>query len=184
MGHFNVSLTVWAKSQDSVHKPQFLKRKESRSGSNRGPSAYQSSALPLGHTGSLTCCEAKSLFYRRRVSSGTPRREQSLTKCRFTPGIRGKVQALSTPTPTPTSLPKPMVWNSCLPVTEPLPVPVVGNHLLVSIISLLLPMVGNNCFQCPASLPVPMVEKSCSLRTALLPVAMIETAAPYVPLYF
>ena len=28
--HFNVSLIVWAKSQDSVHKPRFLKRKESR----------------------------------------------------------------------------------------------------------------------------------------------------------
>ena len=53
MSHFNVSLIVWAKSQDSVHKPQFFfKRKESRSGSNRGPSAYQPSALPLGHTGS------------------------------------------------------------------------------------------------------------------------------------
>ena len=48
------SFIVWAKSQDSVHKPQFFeeKRKESRSGSNRGPSAYQPSALPLGHTGS------------------------------------------------------------------------------------------------------------------------------------
>ena len=52
MRHFNVSWIVWAKSQDSVHKPQFLKRKESRSGSNRGPSAHQLSALPLGHTGS------------------------------------------------------------------------------------------------------------------------------------
>ena len=52
MSHFNVSFIVWAKSQDSVHKPPFLKRKESRSGSNRGPSAYQPSALPLGHTGS------------------------------------------------------------------------------------------------------------------------------------
>ena len=50
--HFNVSLTVWAKSQNNVHKPNFLKRKESRSGSNRGPSAYPPSALPLGHTGS------------------------------------------------------------------------------------------------------------------------------------
>ena len=30
----------------------FLKRKESRSGWNRGPSAYPPSALPLGHTGS------------------------------------------------------------------------------------------------------------------------------------
>ena len=54
MSHFNVPLIVWAKSQDSVHKPQFFeeKRKESRSGSNQGPSAYQPSALPPGHTGS------------------------------------------------------------------------------------------------------------------------------------
>ena len=36
VSHFNVSLIVWATSQDSVHKPQFLKRKESRRGSNRG----------------------------------------------------------------------------------------------------------------------------------------------------
>ena len=50
--HWNVSLIVWATSQDSVHKPQFLKRKESRRGSNRGPHAYQHSALPLSHTGS------------------------------------------------------------------------------------------------------------------------------------
>ena len=47
MRHLNVSLTVWAKSRDSVYKPQFLKRKESRRGSNRGPPA-----LPLGYTGS------------------------------------------------------------------------------------------------------------------------------------
>ena len=49
-----VSFIAWAKSQDSVHKPFFfflLKRKDSRSGSNRGPSAYQPSASPLGHTG-------------------------------------------------------------------------------------------------------------------------------------
>ena len=54
MSHFNVSLIAWANSQDSVHKPQFFeeKRKESRSGSNQGLSAYQPSALPLGHTGS------------------------------------------------------------------------------------------------------------------------------------
>ena len=47
VSHFNVLSIVWAKSQDSVHKPQ-----ESRSGSNQGPSAYQPSALLLGHTGS------------------------------------------------------------------------------------------------------------------------------------
>ena len=56
MSHFNVSSIMLAKSQDSVLKPQFLKRKESRSGSNRGPSAYQPSALPLGHTGSHPVC--------------------------------------------------------------------------------------------------------------------------------
>ena len=43
--HFNVLLIVWAKSQDSVHKSQFLKRKENRSGSNRGPSAYKQNRL-------------------------------------------------------------------------------------------------------------------------------------------
>ena len=53
MSHFIVSLIVRAKSQDSVHKPQFLKRKESGGGSDQGPSAYQPSAFPLGHTGSL-----------------------------------------------------------------------------------------------------------------------------------
>ena len=52
VSHFNVSLFVWAKPQDSVHKPHFLKRTESRSGSNRGRSAFKPSALPLGHTGS------------------------------------------------------------------------------------------------------------------------------------
>ena len=53
MSYFKVSLIVSAKSQDSVHKPHFLKRKESRNGSHRGPSAYQPSASPLGHIGSL-----------------------------------------------------------------------------------------------------------------------------------
>ena len=52
VSQFKVSLMVWAKSQDSVQKPQVWKRKESWSGSNRG-AAYQPSALPLGHTDSL-----------------------------------------------------------------------------------------------------------------------------------
>ena len=56
MSYFNVSLIVWAMSQDSLHKLQVLKRKNSRSGSNRGPSAYQPSALPLGHTGYHFLC--------------------------------------------------------------------------------------------------------------------------------
>ena len=61
MSHFSISLTVWAKSRDGVHKPQFLKRKESRSGSNRGPSAYQPSALPLGHTGSYPVLSSRGI---------------------------------------------------------------------------------------------------------------------------
>ena len=35
VSHFNVSLTVWAKSQDSVHKPHFLSRKERRAEADR-----------------------------------------------------------------------------------------------------------------------------------------------------
>ena len=45
VSHFNVSFIVWTKSRDSVRKPQFLKRTESRSGSNRGPCAYQPSGV-------------------------------------------------------------------------------------------------------------------------------------------
>ena len=76
MSHFNLSLAVWVKSQDSVHKPQFLKRKESRSGSNRGPSAYQPSALPLGHTGSQE--NADALRGIKSFTCGWERAESSL----------------------------------------------------------------------------------------------------------
>ena len=42
-----------AKSQDSVHKPQpFRRERRAEAVSNRGPSAYQPTALPLGQTGS------------------------------------------------------------------------------------------------------------------------------------
>ena len=44
--------SLCGQSHETVSIPQFLKTKESRSGSNRGPSAYQPSALPLGHTAS------------------------------------------------------------------------------------------------------------------------------------
>ena len=40
--------------QDSVHKPQpFRRERRAEAVSNRGPSAYQPNALPLGQTGSL-----------------------------------------------------------------------------------------------------------------------------------
>ena len=35
VSNFNVSLIVWAKSQDSAHKPQFLKRRERRAEADR-----------------------------------------------------------------------------------------------------------------------------------------------------
>ena len=52
--HFNVSLIVRdTKSQDSVHKPQpFWRKRRAEAESNRGPSAYQHNALPLGPAGS------------------------------------------------------------------------------------------------------------------------------------
>ena len=53
--HFNVSVGIkwWTKSQDSVHKPQpFQRERRAEAVSNRGPSAYQPNALPLGQTGS------------------------------------------------------------------------------------------------------------------------------------
>ena len=41
------------KSQDNVHKPQpFWRERRAEAVSNRGPSAYQPNALPLGQTGS------------------------------------------------------------------------------------------------------------------------------------
>ena len=40
------------KSQDSVYKPQlFSRERRAEAVSNRGPSAYQPNALPLGQTG-------------------------------------------------------------------------------------------------------------------------------------
>ena len=43
----------WTKSQDSVHKPQpFWRERRAEAVLNRGPSAYQPNALPLGQTSS------------------------------------------------------------------------------------------------------------------------------------
>ena len=65
---------VMTKSQDSVHKPQpFWRERRAEPVSNRGPSAYQPNALPLGLTGShsqfqwsLSICSAV------KSSSGCP----------------------------------------------------------------------------------------------------------------
>ena len=77
MSQFNVSFIVWAKSQDSVDKPQFLKRKESRSGSNQGPSASQPSALPLGHTGSQAAV-AFTLYKEAVTTLGVDKEEKQI----------------------------------------------------------------------------------------------------------
>ena len=51
--HFNVSVGSVGQSQDSVHKHNLFEEKgEPKRVSNRGPSAYQPNALPLGQTGS------------------------------------------------------------------------------------------------------------------------------------
>ena len=54
----SIQLCVWvvlfSLAQDSVHRPQLLKtERRGEADSNRGPSAYQPNALPLGQTGSL-----------------------------------------------------------------------------------------------------------------------------------
>ena len=60
--HFNVSVGNDGQSQKTVHKPQpFCRERRAEAVSNRGPSAYQPNALPLGQTGTqallaLSCC--------------------------------------------------------------------------------------------------------------------------------
>ena len=52
VSHFNVSSTVCGQGHKTVSiNHNFFQRKESRCGSNRGPTAYQPSALPLDQTG-------------------------------------------------------------------------------------------------------------------------------------
>ena len=51
--HFNISVGSDGQSHKTVHKPQpFWRERRAEAVSNRGPSAYQPNALPLGHTGS------------------------------------------------------------------------------------------------------------------------------------
>jgi len=51
--HFNVSVGSDGQSHKTVHKPQpFRRERRAEAVSNRGPSAYQRNALPLGQTGS------------------------------------------------------------------------------------------------------------------------------------
>ena len=54
--HFNVSVGSDGQSHRTVvHKPQpFWRERRAEAVSNRGPSAYQPNALPLGQTGSLS----------------------------------------------------------------------------------------------------------------------------------
>ena len=80
---------MWAKSHDSVHKPQFLERTESRSGSNRGPSAYQSSTLPLGHTGSRVLSVLAVFFSVSSNSAGACKTDKDVNALLLTETVRG-----------------------------------------------------------------------------------------------
>ena len=113
MNQFKVSLTTWAKSQESVHKPQFLKRKESRSGSNRGPSAYQPSASPQGHTGSRRLRWLQAGLYiqtseqRVRYDCQHDKGKGAIDDVNnsFDNGSRTVTELLCAPTPSPTPTP-------------------------------------------------------------------------------
>ena len=72
----------WTKSQDSVHKPQlFWKERRAEAVSNRGSSAYQPNALPLGQTGSHSRRMAAIRFYllSRRQFSTPPKSSRART---------------------------------------------------------------------------------------------------------
>ncbi len=58
--HFNVSVGSDGQSHRTVSTNHnlFEEKGEPKRVSNRGPSAYQPNALPLGQTGSLIDCEA------------------------------------------------------------------------------------------------------------------------------
>ena len=70
VGHFNVFINCVGKVTRQCPQTTIFeeKRKESRSGSNQGPSAYQPSALPLGHTGSHEVGDVVGHFYIAAVS--------------------------------------------------------------------------------------------------------------------
>ena len=61
--HFDVSLICEGQSHKTVSKDHnFWRERRAEADSNRGPSAYQPNALPLGQTGSHCCC-CWSLLY-------------------------------------------------------------------------------------------------------------------------
>ena len=62
--HFNVSVGSDGQSHETVvHKPQpFWRERRAEAVSNRGPSAYQPNALPLGQTGSPMVMMTMSTF--------------------------------------------------------------------------------------------------------------------------
>ena len=51
VSHFNIVLTVRGKGTLSINH-KFGRERKAEAESNRGPSAYQANALPLGQTGS------------------------------------------------------------------------------------------------------------------------------------
>ena len=115
MSHFNVSLMVWAKSQDSVHEPQFFeeKRKESRSGSKQGPSADQPSTLPLGHTDSQ--CD-RTGHTRRNTATRSDVKCHTYAVCCHTGGSRcssRQPRPARQPTECPASRDTFRSWCSC-----------------------------------------------------------------------
>ena len=53
--HFNVSLVVRDSHKTVSRDHNFSRERRAEAVSNRGPSAYQPTVLPLGQTGSLNC---------------------------------------------------------------------------------------------------------------------------------
>ena len=73
--HFNVSVDSDGQShKTSVHKPQpFWRERRAEAVSNRGPSAYQPNALPLGQSGSHTKSSRSRIDKRTARATGNTR---------------------------------------------------------------------------------------------------------------
>ena len=70
--HFNVSLIMRDKITGQCPQNNFGRERRAEAESNRGPSAYQPNALPLGQTGSHTDSPVLGpIYFPRTINMGT-----------------------------------------------------------------------------------------------------------------
>ena len=150
--HFNVSLIAMDKvTVNSVHGPQLLKRKKSRSGFEPRSSVYQPNALPLGQTGSLPACYS----YQKACSVVCPHLPPPpppppAPPSQPAPSCAGRQCAMRSylmrPYPLPSFPPHPPS-----PLPPPLRSPAYflgGGDVELHVLGMSVDMLGTNCDQC------------------------------------